>query len=290
MNYISKRNRIALLYVVVLTIGIAYVPRVIQLLSSDKAQIVVSAAEVSEIQSRISKQRTIKSFSKRSFWEKKSRFSIPPNKFNPNKYSKMDWMSLGLSEKQADVVLKFTSRGVFNNDELQRVFVIPDELFDMIKDSTFYDEKPIFENKKEYSKTEITKKPVSVEINSASADDLTKINGIGPAFAKWIVEYRSKLGGFTKKEQLLEVYKIDAEKYTLIEPYIRVDQAIIKPIKLNSISVEELKKHPYLNWNKANSIVKIRDRKGGFKSIYEIKESVLIDEECFENLKAYLSL
>ena len=65
---------------------------------------------------------------------------------------------------------------------------------------------------------------------------------------------------------------------------------MIKPIKLNSVSAEEIKSHPYLNWNKANSIIKIRDKKGGYKSILEIKESVLIDEECFENLKPYLSL
>jgi DNA uptake protein ComE-like DNA-binding protein len=61
-------------------------------------------------------------------------------------------------------------------------------------------------------------------------------------------------------------------------------------LKLNTITAEELKKHPYLNWNIANSIIKIRERKKGFKSVEEIKESVLIDEECFEKLKPYLSL
>jgi DNA uptake protein ComE-like DNA-binding protein len=98
------------------------------------------------------------------------------------------------------------------------------------------------------------------------------------------------LGGFTKKEQLLEVWKIDVEKYSLIEPYVTVNNELISKLKLNSVTVEELKNHPYMNWNIANSIIKIRDRKKGFKSIDEIKESVLIDEECFEKLKPYLSL
>jgi DNA uptake protein ComE-like DNA-binding protein len=290
MNYISKRNRIALLYVILLTIGVAYIPRIIGLLDSEKPNVLVSDAEILDIKSRISTYKKNKKFSRKSFFDKKSRYSLPPVKFNPNIYLKADWMKLGLSEKQANVVLKFTARGIYNNEELQQVFVIPDELFELIKDSTFYAEKPSFERKVETPKKEQPKKILSVEINAASADDLMKVNGIGPAFAKWIIDYRTKLGGFIRKEQLMEVWKVDVEKYALIETFINVDPALIKPIKLNSVSAEELKSHPYLNWNKANSIIKIRDKKGGYKSILEIKESVLIDEECFENIKPYLSL
>jgi DNA uptake protein ComE-like DNA-binding protein len=56
------------------------------------------------------------------------------------------------------------------------------------------------------------------------------------------------------------------------------------------VSAEELKSHPYLNWNIANSIIKIRERKGGFKLVEEIKESILVDEELFNKLKPYVSL
>jgi hypothetical protein len=67
-------------------------------------------------------------------------------------------MQLGLSEKQAAVVLKFTSRGLKSNEDLQRVFVISDELFELIKDSTFYPtfEKPDITEKKTYTKTDYT--------------------------------------------------------------------------------------------------------------------------------------
>jgi len=290
MNYISKRNRVALIYVVVLTIGIAYIPRVIGLYNSEKSEIKVSIAQISELNKRISNYNKNKKNFRKSVFEKKSRFKSPLARFNPNNYSQSDWIYLGLSEKQAKVVLKFTARGIYSNDELQQVFVIPDELFELIKDSTFYSEKPVFEKKFDSPKNEPTKKILSVEINTASAEELTKVNGIGPAFAKWIIDYRTKLGGFNSKEQLMEVWKIDVEKYSVIESFLKVDPSFINPIKLNSVTVEVLKSHPYLNWNKANSIIKIRDRKGGYKSILVIKESVLIDEECFENLKPYLSL
>lgn len=236
---------------------------------------------------------------KREAYEKKSSFSNykkktkqfrrPKSKFDPNSYSLNDWMVLGLSQKQAIVVLKFTDRGIYSNDQLQKIFVIPSELYELIKDSTYYPSKEF--EKKEYQKTDYTKKEIILtDINAASQEDLEAIPGVGPFYAKNILKYRERLGGFYKKEQLLEVWKMEVEKYNAIEKYIKINSNQIEKINLNEITSEELKKHPYLNWNIANSIVKMRDLKGGFKRIEEIKESVLIDEELFEKIKPYLSL
>jgi len=290
MPYISKRNRQALVLVIILSIVIVYIPRILSALDTSEATIKISESEIAETKNKIATfRKNKKAYSKYNF-ENKSRYHLPPTKFDPNKYTLNEWMQLGLSEKQANVVLKFTSRGIKSNEELQRVFVISDELFELIKDSTYY---PTFEKSdKPIKKTDTkTEKPkILVELNTASQEDLIKIPGVGESFAKWIINYRARLGGFTKIEQLLEVWKIDVEKYAQIEPFVTVNSNQISKLKLNSITVEELKKHPYLNWNTANSIIKIRDRKKGFTSIEDIKESVLIDEECFEKLKPYLSL
>lgn len=290
MHYISKRNRKALIIVILLSIVIVYLPRVIAAFDNSLASIQISDAEIQDTRNRISKYRKQK---KQFYYEKKkisNKYKIPPSKFDPNNYSLNDWMNLGLSEKQANVVLKFTSRGLKSNEDLQRVFVISDELFDLIKDSTFFqpNSKITIEKRDEFN--EKPKPKLIVELNQASKEDLMKINGIGDAFAKWIINYRTRLGGFCNINQLLEVWKMDMDKFLTIEPFVQVNSASVQKIKLNTISVEELKKHPYLNWNIANSIIKIRDKKGGFSSIQEIKESVLIDEECFEKLKPYLSL
>jgi competence ComEA-like helix-hairpin-helix protein len=160
----------------------------------------------------------------------------------------------------------------------------------MIKDSTYYSLAEKIEITQKVIPEHIEKPKLSIELNAASQEELMKIKGIGESFAKWIINYRTRLGGFSKKEQLLEVWKMDIDKFSQIESFIALDENKIVKIKLNAITVEELKNHPYLNWNKANSIIKIRDRKKGFQNIEEIKESVLIDEECFEKLKPYLSL
>jgi DNA uptake protein ComE-like DNA-binding protein len=290
MPYISKRNRQALVLVIFLSIIIVYIPRIVLTFDNSEATIKISDAEIAETKNKIASYRKNRKSTYAYNREKKRRYHLPPSKFDPNTYELSDWMQLGMTEKQAKVVLKFTSRGLKSNEDLQRVFVISDELFDMIKDSTFYPtfEKSVTPEKKSFTKTE--KPKIVVELNGANQEDLMKIPGIGESFAKWIINYRTRLGGFSKKEQLLEVWKMDIDKFSQIESFIALDENKIVKIKLNAITVEELKNHPYLNWNKANSIIKIRDRKKGFQKIEEIKESVLIDEECFEKLKPYLSL
>ncbi len=290
MHYISKRNRTALIIVILLSIVIVYIPRVVSAFDNQSSSIQITDAEIQDTRNRISKYRKQR---KQFYSEKKNlsnKYKVPPSKFDPNNYSINDWMNLGLSEKQAIVVTKFTSRGIKSNEDLKRVFVISDELFDLIKDSTFYqNSQTISEPKKEVNKE--TKKPkLLVELNRANIEELMKINGIGESFAKWIINYRTRLGGFHNKNQLLEVWKMDLDKFLMIEPFVEVNEVSIIKIKLNTVTVDELKKHPYLNWNIANSIIKIRNKKGSFSSIQEIKESVLIDEECFEKLKPYLSL
>ena len=51
-----------------------------------------------------------------------------------------------------------------------------------------------------------------VNINSASAKELEKLNGVGPAIAKRIIEYRNSHGNFTSPEDLLNVKGIGKVK------------------------------------------------------------------------------
>lgn len=60
----------------------------------------------------------------------------------------------------------------------------------------------------------------SININTATATDLTTIKGIGPATAKAIVAYRDSLGGLTHQDQLLNVAGIGPATLQRIIPYI----------------------------------------------------------------------
>ena len=45
-----------------------------------------------------------------------------------------------------------------------------------------------------------------LELNSADSATLVAVPGIGPAFARGILKYREKLGGYHSLDQLAEVY------------------------------------------------------------------------------------
>jgi competence ComEA-like helix-hairpin-helix protein len=185
--------------------------------------------------------------------------------------------------------MKFTNRGINSNEELKKIFVIPEELFNKIKDSTYYPQKePLSKIERELNQDRPT--AVLIDLNKSSIEDFTKINGIGPFYAKQIIRYREQLGGYHSKEQLLEVWKMNLETYEKLKDYIFIKTGEINKISLNSTNINELNNHPYLNWNQANSIIKMREQRTEFKTISEIKESILIDEETFEKLVPYITL
>ncbi len=52
-----------------------------------------------------------------------------------------------------------------------------------------------------------------INVNTATLEQLQTLPGVGPAIAKSIVEYRSKVGKFTKIEDLLNVKGIGEKKF-----------------------------------------------------------------------------
>lgn len=62
-----------------------------------------------------------------------------------------------------------------------------------------------------------------ININSASAEDLQRLPGIGPGLAKRIVEHRQRFGPFKRPEHLMLVDGIGKERFDRIRKYVRVE-------------------------------------------------------------------
>jgi len=282
---ISKRSKRGLLVLILASLGLIFFPRVYMFFQKEEA-LVINSEQIAEF------ERTHKKFEKRNYsnyYSKKKKYKAPDSKFNPNTYTLSDWINLGLSEKQSVVILKFTARGIYTEEDLKRIFVIPEVLFELIRDSVVYPER--FQNTPNQESFKKQAKQITlINLNTADTTEFMKIYGIGAFYAKQIIRYREKLGGFFKKEQLLEVWKMTPEAYEKIKDHVFISEKDVKRININSVTIEELKVHPYLKWNQANSIVKMRIQRNGFKNIEEIKESVLIDSETYEKLFPYLSL
>ena len=127
-----------------------------------------------------------------------------------------------------------------------------------------------------------------VKINAADTTDFKSLKGIGSYYSNKIVKYRSALGGFTSVEQLKEVYGILPEVIDQNVNRLILDSVNIVKININTCETADLKKHPYISWNIANSIVQIRKSREAYKTIEEIKKSDLVNDEIYRKIALYL--
>jgi DNA uptake protein ComE-like DNA-binding protein len=280
---LTPRTKSGLIVWSILALGIVLTPRILRTcFPGDPIKIEIKTLKKIEL---------FKKSERRKQWNNKgNRYHTPPSKFNPNEYTKAQWMALGLTEKQAAVVVKFCKYPLKSNDDLKRIFVIPEALFLCIKDSTVY---PNNVSANYPSKEPILcaeKQANRITIGAIDSTKLVSIRGIGPFYAKMIMRYERALGGFHKKEQLLEVFKMNGETYELLCSKLDFSETQIRKISINKATAEELDQHPYVNRWQANSIVKIRIQLGGYQSLNELRKSHLINAEDFEKLEPYVSL
>lgn len=64
--------------------------------------------------------------------------------------------------------------------------------------------------------------PQMVNLNSAPAEQLERLPGVGPKTAARIIEYRQKNGGFKKIEELMNVRGIGEKAFLKMKPQLTV--------------------------------------------------------------------
>ncbi|MBO4476466.1 MAG: helix-hairpin-helix domain-containing protein [Bacteroidales bacterium] len=161
-------------------------------------------------------------------------------KFNPNTVSVDDLVRLGFTEKQAQSIDNYRAAGgrFRRPGDFARSYVVADSVFKRLEPWIVI------------PKTDINK------ADSAAFDDLP---GIGPYFAAKMVSYRQRLGGYSYKEQLMDIYRFDRQKYDGLSDLISCSRPA-EPFRLWSLGPDSLRLHPYIrDWQTARSIVLFRE-------------------------------
>ena len=150
---------------------------------------------------------------------------------------------------------------------------------DFRTDSTMYDNQT----------PAVRRQPLVVELNNADTTTLQLLHGIGPAYARRIVRYRERLGGFIDVGQLLEVYGFTPELLAHIAPSLTLDTSSIRRIDINNIGLKQLIQHPYIEYYQARDIVNLRNRGVRFSSADDLRAVPSMADSTLTRLLPYLS-
>lgn len=158
-------------------------------------------------------------------------------RFNPNTVSVEDLIRLGFSPKQAEAIDHYREKGgrYRRKSDFAKSFVVADSVYERLEP---YIDIPL------------------LDLNKADSAALVSLPGIGPWYASKILEHRKALQGFSYKEQLLDIYRFDREKYDGLQDLICVSPP--EPYPLWTLSEEELAGHPYIGKYAAHGIVLYR--------------------------------
>ena len=123
-----------------------------------------------------------------------------------------------------------------------------------------------------------------IELNTADADDLRRVPGIGHYYAAQILRYGRWLGGYVSVDQLDEIENFPADA----KQYFVVDHPTPRKLPVNSLSISQLKRHPYINYFQAKAIVDYRRRHGPLKSLRQLSFSRDFPPEAISRLEPYV--
>ena len=124
-----------------------------------------------------------------------------------------------------------------------------------------------------------------VVLNTADTTALKTIPGIGPYFARKIVQYGVRLGGYVNIDQLDEIEDFPLES----KQYLVVQDAQPRKLNINQLSLNELKRHPYINYYQARAIEDYRRLHGPLKSLNDLRLSKDFPPEAIERLMPYVA-
>ena len=220
--------------------------------------------------------------------------------FDPNHFSLEIGASIGLTENQSNSILKYLNKGgQFKiKSDFKKMYVISDEKYKSLEPFIMLPENFPAKDKIKFEQSTKVKstspqinEPYIADINSADSAALRKVKGIGGYYAKSIVAYREKLGGYVQLEQLMEINGTDEERYLALQPFLKItNPKPFRKINVNTITKEELKLHPYFDWNLTRSLINYRDNHGKFKNIQDLNKLQLIDTNIYRKIAPYLTL
>lgn len=205
-----------------------------------------STAGVSDFKASGAEAETVRRYAGHSPRARAVRDNVPRKtvetfRFDPNTVSVEDLCRLGFSPKQSQAIDNYRQKGgrFRRKEDFAKSYVVADSVFRRLE--SFIDI-PL------------------VDLNVADSAAFDALPGIGGWFATKMVEHRKALGGYSYKEQLMDIYRFDQEKFDGLKDLITVSPENAVPYPLWTLPADSLRAHPYIrNLETAKAIVLYRE-------------------------------
>lgn len=221
--------------------------------------------------------------------------------FDPNTISVDQWQQLGVHKKVAETIQKYLSKGgrFKRPEDLRKIYTLhhqdAERLIPYVRISISGLQEPQKIKTVLYSEASVKKNPAFpkkhfdiIDINKADTSALIILPGIGSRLAQRIITFREKLGGFCSVEQVGETRFLPDSTFQKIKPFLALKSTEIKRMDINQVDINELKSHPYIDYNIANAIVQYRNQNGQYKSLDDLQKIHIIDDALLTKIRPYL--
>jgi len=271
----SQRSGVLILVIIIITIQIAYF---LIDFKSDKT-IIITNSKIDSLQAKIDSLKTVKKQSKK--------YIIHP--FNPSFLSGYKAYNLGLNNNEIDKLLAYRKKGKYINTvkQFQIVTGISDSLLTKLKPLFKFPDWVIKQQKE--AKERYRKSLTIKNINTATAQDLVIIKGVGLKTANRIINYRTSIKGFTFNKQLYEVYYLDS---TIVKRILKQFKIFEKPqiekLNVNTATFKEILHLPYIDYALTKKIMDYRDEVAEIQNIDELKNIEGFPIDKYDRIVLYL--
>ena len=248
------------------------------------------ASEASEVQKS---QRTQKPQPNYSQYEVAQPETFP---FDPNTADSTQLLRLGLSSWQVHNIYKYRAKGGIyrEKEDFARLYglTVKDyrRLEPYIRISDDYRPASTLVGDTPHERRDTLRYPVKMAegeqlmLNEADTTQLQRVPGIGSYYARQIVRYGQRLGGYVSVDQLDEIEAFPKES----KQYFVVNAANIQRLNINRLTLQQLRRHPYINYYQAKAIVDYRRLHGNIKSLQELRLSRDFTPEAIQRIEPYI--
>lgn len=294
--YFTKTERQGIIVLVVLILGVYAAPKLFSFFTHAEATDSTENEKfekeynefISSLQETESHRKSGHSF--QSFPRKEIRLAM----FDPNTADSITFLSLGLPSWMAKNILHYRNKkGRFHHPEdFRKVYGLTEEQYQTLRpyiqiteDFKSKDTIRLLTVQRVQRDTLVKYLPGTIiDLNSADTTELKKIPGIGSSIARMIINYRERLGGFYRIEQLQEIH-LKAEK---LRSWFSIDARQTHRINLNKAGIERIMHHPYINYYQAKVIIEYRKKKGSLRSLKQLALYEEFTPADFERIEPYI--